>query len=106
MKYHHGQIIEKVIRRQGHSITDIARLTGVNRRSVYNWFSQPVLKPHVIMNIGEAIRYDFSRDIHDLNKIDYFQNEQENQEEWKSKYIELLEKYNRLLLQAVEKTLG
>lgn len=57
---HHGQLIEKIIRRNGHSITDIARLTNVNRRSVYNWFNKARLKPRTIKSIGEAIRYDFT----------------------------------------------
>ncbi|HEX8609433.1 MAG TPA: helix-turn-helix domain-containing protein, partial [Pedobacter sp.] len=57
---HHGQLIEKIIRRNGHSITDIARLTHVNRRSVYNWFNQARLKPRTISSIGDAIQYDFT----------------------------------------------
>lgn len=102
MQVHHGQTIEKVIRRNGHSITDIARLTGVNRRSVYNWFSQQVLKPHIITNIGDVIGHDFNNDIPGLNEIVFSQLEQTQKDDWKDKYIDLLEKYNVLLRQTVE----
>jgi predicted transcriptional regulator len=62
MDIHHGETIEKVVRRNGHSITDVAKLTKVNRRSVYNWFNQPKLKPEIIYKIGCVINHDFSVD--------------------------------------------
>lgn len=52
MLEHTGATVKKVIKREGHSITDLAKLTGVNRRSIYNWFLQPQLKPEIIIKIG------------------------------------------------------
>jgi transposase-like protein len=107
---HHGQLIEKIIRRNGHSITDVARLTHVNRRSVYNWFNQARLKPHTIKSIGAAIQFDFTDLIPELRdetqkeitfSADHevawnLSNENFN---WKDKYIDLLERHAKLLLQ-------
>ena len=99
MENHHGQIVERIVRRNGHSITDVARLTNVNRRSVYNWFSQSRLKPEIISKIGEAINHDFSKDLPELNQQHnphYFYDN--DQKKWKTKYVELLERYNELLI--------
>jgi hypothetical protein len=107
---HHGQLIEKIIRRDGHSITDIARLTNVNRRSVYNWFNKARLKPGTIKCIGQAIRYDFTGMFPELKEeIDteevYAADTKTNQgfeiesPDWKEKYIDLLEKHAQLLSQ-------
>lgn len=106
MNNHHGQIIEKVIRKHGHSITDVARMTKVNRRSVYNWFSQQVLKPHIIINIGEAIQHDFSNDIPTLKKEGSLLKGNKNDEGWKDKYVDLLERYNQLLIRSVEHSIS
>jgi predicted transcriptional regulator len=105
MLIHHGQIVEKVIRRNGHSISEIARVTGVNRRSVYNWFNQRILKEDIVVRLGRAIHHDFSSMIPDLkltttdfNPTVQTVNSQPDEESiWKDRYIELLERYNALL---------
>lgn len=109
MKVHHGEVIEKVIRRNGHSISDIARLTRVNRRSVYNWFEQQDLKPEIIYRIGLVINHDFSAELPDVFDTDDFKSyakdigvqnksDEVKDEYWKNKYIELLERYNELII--------
>jgi len=117
---HYGQIIEKVIRRNGYSISELARLTDVNRRSVYNWFNQKYLKPAIIHKIGVALKHDFSNEFPELfmktdqrslpNTSDEavyveeeFDGRTRNEQYWKDKYIDLLEKHNQLLLAYVEK---
>jgi predicted transcriptional regulator len=109
MDIHHGETIEKVVRRNGHSITDVAKLTKVNRRSVYNWFNQPKLKPEIIYKIGCVINHDFSVELPQLFTSEDFakgfkeyapamQEEQEADIEiWKDKYIGLMERYTALL---------
>jgi len=52
MDKHYGQIVELIIRKKGYSISELARLSYVNRRSVYNWFNQKYLKPEIIYRIG------------------------------------------------------
>jgi hypothetical protein len=111
MANHHGQVVEKVIRRDGHSISDISRLMKVNRRSVYNWFNQPNLRPEIIYRIGCIIKYDFSVELpHIFKSEDFiFETEKPRLSEtfqvqiaakddvyWKKKYAELLKSYNLL----------
>ncbi|QXV64841.1 hypothetical protein FPZ42_08115 [Mucilaginibacter achroorhodeus] len=113
---HFGQIVEKVIRRDGYSISELAKLTNVNRRSVYNWFKQKRLKPEIIYRIGLALNYDFSKDFPSLFSADDFQHiqnkartsdwlpvkEEKDENYWKDRYITLLEKYNELLRSSVQ----
>ncbi len=108
MAAHNGEIVEKVIRREGHSLTDLAKITGVNRRSIYNWFLQPRLKPEIIIRIGRAIKHDFSAEFPGQFAPEDFVTpaevkspttalDDETLDVWKEKYIDLLERYNYLL---------
>ncbi|MXV51299.1 hypothetical protein GS399_09995 [Pedobacter sp. HMF7647] len=113
MDKHYGQIVELVIRKKGYCISELARLTYINRRSVYNWFNQKYLKPEIIYRIGCIIHHDFSAEFPELftkedftvtpkpnapsNNNDQSVYESSNQITWKDKYIALLEKYNSLL---------
>jgi predicted transcriptional regulator len=117
MEKHHGQIVERMIRRNGYSISELARLTKVNRRSVYNWFNQRQLKPEIIFRIGCVLNHDFSTEFPSLFSAEEFNKQTtetvddlvlKNSLEagssmyWKDKYIDLLEKYNELLIVYVE----
>ncbi|HEY1007826.1 MAG TPA: helix-turn-helix transcriptional regulator [Sphingobacteriaceae bacterium] len=122
MEQHTGAIVERVVRRSGLSITELARRIHVNRRSVYNWFEQKTLKLDIIQKIGCVLGHDFS-----VEFPEYFDKGELTQmkrlidspmEEsapgqgesvyfWMNKYIALLEKYNELLRkQAVAEEAG
>ncbi|MDB5019132.1 MAG: hypothetical protein JWQ28_259 [Pedobacter sp.] len=115
MSKHYGQILERAIRRNGNSISDVARLLNINRRSVYNWFNQAQLRPEIIYKIGHVINYDFSVDLPHLftpedfirkprlavNKQGELMEDTNNSNTWQQKYIDLLEKYNALLSEIV-----
>ncbi|GGH18086.1 helix-turn-helix domain-containing protein [Mucilaginibacter phyllosphaerae] len=116
MDKHHGQIIEYVVRKNGYSISDLARNTNVNRRSIYNWFNQKMLRCDVIYNIGCVLRHDFSQEFPEFFTSDDFRattkkfpyqipnevnvNTNEN-DLYKDKYLLLLEKYNELLINEI-----
>lgn len=112
MNKHHGEIIERTIRRNGYSITDLSRTINVNRRSMYNWFSQPKLRRDIILKIGKALNYDFSFEFPELFSTEDFHTttplvptvqkdnnitDLESVTYWKEKYIQVLEEYNRVL---------
>jgi transcriptional regulator with XRE-family HTH domain len=115
MDLHYGQIVEKRVRRSGISITELARNTNVNRRSVYNWFNQKRLSANIIHRIGCAINYDFTTDFPQLFSAGGFKfnrfnpdalmeeekypipEPKDNEGNWKDKYVNLLEDYNSLL---------
>jgi len=111
MEKHFGEIIEKVIRRNGYNISEVAKLMNVNRRSIYNWFAQPKLKAEVIFKIGCVLRHDFSKEFPELFSSEEFERAFEEKKQhalmatvehekvnfWKDKYIQLLEEYNQIL---------
>jgi len=115
MPLHHGQTLEKIIRRDGHSISEVAKKLNVNRRSIYNWFNHPVLRQEIIFKIGHALLHDFSIEFPELFKPSDFafdvqpaflaeefdKQTQVNTEElesltYRDKYLKLLKKYNDL----------
>ncbi len=113
MDKQYGQIVEMLVRKKGYSISELARLTHVNRRSVYNWFNQKYLKTEIIYRIGFILKHDFSVEFPDLFTKEDFQAinnykapdcddsifwELPNHHVWKDKYISLLEQYNKMLL--------
>jgi hypothetical protein len=118
MDTHRGQIIEMVIRREGYSISELARLAKVNRRSVYYWFNQQYLKTEIIYQIGIYIKHDFSIEFPHIFKPGDFKQlntfgslsiakdpsqEHTDAEYWKNKYLDILEKYNHLLVRTTER---
>jgi len=110
MEQETGTIVEKVVRRSGISIAELARRIHVDRRSIYYWFKQDNLNPDIVYRIGKALNHDFSSEIPGLAndlRTDLFKrdskpfsssSETNNVHYWKNKYIALLEKYNELLV--------
>jgi predicted transcriptional regulator len=110
MNKHHGHLVEKVIRGNGYSISALASVLKVNRRSIYNWFKQTYLKQEIIYRIGIALGHDFHQEFPELFDPNEFlltdknkdtnqrtSNEQADATYWKEKYLNLLEKYNEAL---------
>lgn len=111
MELNAGQIVERVVRRNKVSISELARRMQVNRRSVYNWFDQKALKIDIICKIGHVLNHDFSIDFPEafgergftvmeklVDGIDENEHKHPNSVHyWMVKYISLLEKYNALL---------
>jgi hypothetical protein len=116
MSKHHGQTLEKVIRKGSYSITEIARMANVDRRSVYNWFNFPVLRAEIIYKIGHKMMHDFSAEFPELfNSSDFafknnpslsseecrtqdpFLHSMDEDSHWKEKYLNLYPKYEKLL---------
>lgn len=124
MNTHYGEIIERTIRRNGYSISELARTLNVNRRTIYNWFLQRNLKSDIIYRIGCALRHDFSVEFPNLFAPEDFKQpvqskrreargpyaaleenaHTQNPVHWKNKYISLLEEYNSMLLSQVSRT--
>ena len=113
MELNAGQIVERVVRRNKVSISELARRMRVNRRSVYNWFDQKTLKIDIICKIGNVLNHDFSVDFPEafgergfavmekmVDEMDENEHKHPNSVHyWMVKYISLLEKYNALLSQ-------
>jgi transcriptional regulator with XRE-family HTH domain len=99
-----GQLLEKVIRKKGLNITEIAKAIGVQRRTMYNWFLMQELSVETLNRISKVIVYDFGQPelppiIVAPSIVDIATDlvTQKNEEYWKDKYIDLLERYSEVL---------
>lgn len=112
MNVHHGKIVEHCIRNLGINISDLARNLSVDRKTVYNWFKQPLLSSELVKQIGIHISHDFAAQLPGLFSVDEPKTSQpapKNKEasvvnlnnsgfhDWQGKYISLLEKHTKLL---------
>ena len=112
MEKHHGKIIERIVRRANMSLSELSKLMGVNRRSMYNWFVLPKVKPEIIFRLGRVLQHDFSQEFPEFfssedfkasqkhlgePRYDSFVPEATDEEFWKDKYISLLEKMNKTM---------
>lgn len=106
---HAGNIVESIIRKQGHNISKLAKYMKISRCTLYNWFEQDTLPFDILVRIGSYTNYDFSSDFPEVfrsssyAKIEHhpLQNpstENEKIDYWIRKYILLLEKYNECLI--------
>jgi hypothetical protein len=107
---HRGEVIEKAIRESGYSITTVAQRLGKSRRWMYLLFENPGVSIELILQIGKIIYHDFSLEFPEVIQGKKIANEPQNtygnNDEvafWKEKYFTLLEEYNTLLKQELEK---
>ena len=105
---HKGQIVEKIVRKSGHTFTNIATKLRISRNTLYNRFQNPNLSYRCIAEIGDIIYYDFTIDFPEMRKKMEASGESNpiliksihrSATLWRieNKYASLLEKYNKLL---------
>lgn len=103
---HRGQIVEKIIRRSGYPLTRLASKLGISRNTLYNRFENPNLGYRFIMEVGNIIHYDFTTDFPNMKAeleqmhdapLQVIDRETIEILQAESKYIQLLEKYVKLL---------
>lgn len=83
---------------------------GIVAKTVYRHFQIKDLDDTTMLQYGRVLRHDFSKEVPELAEaINFFQEPQakyytrtkedliEEIESWKNKYINLLEKYNRIV---------
>lgn len=108
MKTNEGELLKNVIKRSGVNITELSRRLNVDRRSVYYWFNQEKISYTVAAKVGRALNYDFAEEFPDYNIKKLLEDKRmdsgndpktkEMVSVWMNKYIDLLEKYNQLLI--------
>lgn len=114
-KLNRGQVLATAVETSGLSKEEVANKAGYTRSAYYKHVENPNLDYHILMAYGRAIKHDFTEEFPDMPK--YILEEPEEAygkpksiedalrlvEQWKHKYIELLEKYNRLIEERMEK---
>ena len=93
-----GELVERVVRKSGLSITLLAEKLGVSRNTLYNKFKEQDLSYDFIIRVGKVIHYNFSVDLPEI-KVVYQLPEDSRAHLWRleRRYKNLLEQYNKLL---------
>jgi len=106
---HRGQLLEDAVKASRLKKEDVAARAGYKRTSYYKHIKEPDLPYHILMSYGKAIKYDFAEFLPDMPKYmieeaDPQYNQPANLEEarrlidhWKTKYIDLLERFNSVI---------
>jgi transcriptional regulator with XRE-family HTH domain len=106
MKSNKGEVIERIVRSKI-GISELSRILGVSRTTIYNWFEQGHLDLDTICRIGQAINHDFANEFPEefanthLHHTAGLKPEKPDEncsiQYWMDKYISLLEKFNESL---------
>lgn len=114
-KLNRGQILANAVNASGLGKEEVAKKAGYTRSAYYKHIENPLLDYHILMAYGRAIKHDFTEEFPDMPK--YMLEEPEEiyvkpktidealklVDLWKHKYLELLEKYNRLIEERMSK---
>lgn len=102
---HRGQIVEKIVRQSGYSLTRLAKSLGISRNTLYNRFQNPNLGYSFILDVSNIIHYNFSPEFPEMKEaielggegpISSIDRGTAELLRVKGKYIKLLERYTRL----------
>lgn len=109
MKVDRGRILAIAVESTGLNKEEVATKAGYSRSAYYKHIAEPELDYHILIAYGKAIKYDFTEQIPDMPKYMVYDPEEtygkpvsleeavRQRDMWRDKYIELLEKYNRLI---------
>lgn len=65
---HRGEIVKKVLTIQGVNLKSLSKQINMNRQTLYNQLEREDMFTPYILKIGEAIKYDFSKLIPELDE--------------------------------------
>ncbi len=108
-KQHRGQVLAAVVEATGLNKEEVAVKAGYSRSSYYKHIDNPDLDFHILIAYGRAMKHDFTDEFPEMPRY-LLQDPEEpypqpltldeairQRDYWKDKYIEMLEKYNRLM---------
>lgn len=112
---HRGQLLEDAVKASRIKKEEVASRAGYQRASYYKHIKEPALPYHILTAYGKAIKHDFTEYLPDMPK--YMLEEPDSQynqpasledarqqiDYWKTKYIELLERFNALVMELHER---
>ncbi|MBI5370603.1 MAG: hypothetical protein HZA79_01115 [Sphingobacteriales bacterium] len=108
-KLNRGQVLASVVELSGRKKEEVAKKAGYSRSAYYKHIENPDLDFSILVAYGKALRHDFTDDIpgmpvYLLEEAGTIYGDPESLEEarriiskLKNKWLELLEKYNRLI---------
>ncbi|MEP1891541.1 MAG: hypothetical protein ABJH57_20670 [Cyclobacteriaceae bacterium] len=117
MLINRGEVLKEQLHKfsnaTGVSLTRISKQAGYDQSTMYRHFAKPDLSDHIILKYGRVVDIDFSKLIPDMKEINMVVMEEKgaysNNDEvsvkvayWRDKYIDLLEKHNKMLIDRLD----
>ena len=106
---HRGQVLKQAVEATGLNKEVVAEKANYTRASYYKHIQEPDLPYHILIAYGRAINYDFTEELPEMPKY-LLEEPPANYDKlvpaaevakqvnyWKDKYLDLMEKYNRLI---------
>lgn len=106
---HRGKVLQQAVSSSGIPIREVVRRLKLSHTSYYRHIDKPDLDYQILESYGKVIKHDFSIEFPEMDPNNYLDNlanfkkprtldeAQEQTDYWRKKYIQILEKYNRLL---------
>jgi transcriptional regulator with XRE-family HTH domain len=97
---HMGELLEKAVRRKGLNLTELASALNITRRTLYNWFKQELIDKATMERISDIIQFEFNSTSSTPMVTQNLMPNQviiKDESYWQDKYIDLLERYSKLL---------
>ena len=111
MEKHRGEIVKEAVLRSGLPINKLAERLKISRNTLYNRFKDPEVSYEFIVATSKIIHYDFTIDFPELktegNEMGdgaghCLDRDTVELLKLEKKYIDLLERYNKLLVMLVK----
>lgn len=106
---HRGEIVRNAVQKSGHPKATLARKLGITRNTLYNRLDRPDLEWDFIIDVYAILKKEVAEDFPELSKYISHEPEphhesaldecQKQLNEYKDKYIRLMEEYNEVLKQ-------
>lgn len=104
---HRGELLKRIVEGSGVGIMWLVKKAGYkSKTSYYNHIEEKNLSVEILLKYGEALNYDFSVEIPEIKKAQSIlaneapktlQEAKKQIEYWKTRYYDLLEKYNQII---------
>ncbi len=110
-----GQLLAVAVEATGLNKEEVAKKAGYSRSAYYKHIENPELDYSILIAYGKAIKYDFSDELPDMprymleepdeiyGKPKTLEDALKMLDQWKNKYLELLEKYKAIIEEKIEK---
>jgi hypothetical protein len=112
---HRGEILRNAALKIEPNVSNLGRLVGYDRTSVYRHFAEENLDLGIILKYARALKHDFSKEFPELGNQSWQLQEPVGEyrpltisdalkeiDYWRSKYIDLLERHTEMLKDMVK----
>lgn len=113
---HRGEILQAAVNKTQFRVIELARRMHISRGTFYNHIQNPNLSFELLERYGRILDYDFTNDFPEMEKytvdepiVPYgepatLDEAIRQRDTWKDKYLRILEKYNKLIEDKINKT--